>query len=49
LRTAPATGTTAVDIEAIAARAGTPIAAMASRTWSAAVLVVEEARPAGSV
>ena len=45
LRTTPATGTKAAGIAVIAASAGTRIAAVPRRTWSAAVLTVDESRP----
>jgi hypothetical protein len=38
-----------MDMAVIAASAGTRIAAMPRRTWSAAVLVVDGSRPEGSV
>jgi hypothetical protein len=49
LRITLATGTTAVGIAVIAAGAGTYIAAMPKRTWSAVVLTVDESRPEASV
>jgi hypothetical protein len=42
-------GTIAVGSAAISASAGTCIAAMPKRTWSAAVLVVAGSRPEASV